>query len=123
MFGRAAWAVLTIICAAIAFGAVQTEKAVELQEGEGKRILQTTCSVCHGLNEVVKNEGLAKEEWRKIVQQMIQEGAELKDDQANVLAGYLASNFGEGRKILDTACTVCHSLDEVTKIRGFFKRE
>jgi cytochrome c5 len=28
-----------------------------------------------------------------------------------------------GKKILDTACTVCHSLKEVEKFKGFYKRE
>jgi len=35
----------------------------------------------------------------------------------------LANNFGQGRKILDTKCTTCHTLDEVKKFRGFFKKE
>ena len=26
---------------------------------------------------------------------------------------------GDGRKILETACTTCHTLDEVTKFRGY----
>jgi len=29
----------------------------------------------------------------------------------------------EGKKILDTACTTCHSLKEVEKFKGFYKRE
>jgi len=26
---------------------------------------------------------------------------------------------GDGKKILETACTTCHALDEVTKFRGY----
>jgi hypothetical protein len=29
---------------------------------------------------------------------------------------------GEGRKILMVACTTCHDLSEVTKLRGFYTR-
>ena len=29
---------------------------------------------------------------------------------------------GRGRTILDTACTSCHGLNEVTKFRGFYNR-
>jgi cytochrome c5 len=30
---------------------------------------------------------------------------------------------GEGRKILERACTSCHGLDEVTKFKGFYDRK
>src|SRR5262245_13078289 len=30
---------------------------------------------------------------------------------------------GPGRKILDTSCTFCHSLKEVTKFSGFYSKE
>ena len=91
--------------------------------GEGKEILERACTTCHGLTQTVKDEGLAKDGWRKIVQDMVALGADVKADQVNILAEYLAANFGEGRKILDTACTTCHTLDEVKKFRGFFKKE
>ena len=29
---------------------------------------------------------------------------------------------GEGRKILQTACTTCHDLKEVTKFRGYYTK-
>lgn len=29
---------------------------------------------------------------------------------------------GEGKKILQAACTSCHELDEVTKLRGFYTK-
>ena len=30
---------------------------------------------------------------------------------------------GQGRTILQTACTVCHDLGEVTKFRGYYNRQ
>jgi virginiamycin B lyase len=30
---------------------------------------------------------------------------------------------GEGKKILETACTACHDLTEVTKFRGYYTRD
>src|SRR5262245_5276039 len=30
---------------------------------------------------------------------------------------------GPGRKILDTVCTECHSLDEVTKFKGYYSKD
>ena len=124
MFRRAvAWSALTIASAALTFGAVQNEKSIELPEGQGKKILETACVTCHGLDKVAEKVGLTREAWREVVQNMVRVGADLKDDQISVLADYLAANFGEGRKILETACTTCHTLDEVKKFRGFFKRE
>jgi len=117
------WIIATTACAMMAFGAVQNETSVELPPGEGNQILERACTTCHGLTQIAKDEGLAKDGWRKIVQDMVALGADIKTDQVNVLAEYLATNFGEGRKILDTACTTCHTLEEVKKFRGFFKKE
>jgi hypothetical protein len=75
------------------------------------------------LDKVAANAGLSRDNWQNAVQDMVRRGANLKEDQVSVLGDYLASNFGEGRKILDTACTTCHMLDEVKKFRGFFKRQ
>src|SRR5262249_49500791 len=117
------WVIATTAGAVLAFGAAQNETSVEVPAGEGKQILESACTTCHGLAPIAKDEGLAKDGWRKIVQDMVALGADVQADQANTLADYLVTNFGEGRKILDTACTTCHTLDEVKKFRGFFKRE
>src|SRR5262245_10553119 len=113
MFKKAGiWSALTIGCATLAFGAVQNEKRVELPEGQGKVILETACASCHGLDKVAEKAGLTRDNWRKLAQDMVQLGADLKDEQVDILADYLAVSFGEGRRILDTACTTCHTLDE-----------
>jgi cytochrome c5 len=118
---QAVWAFATMMAAVMAFGAAQSQ--VELPEGPGKTTIETTCASCHGLDSIVKDEGLPRDRWKDVVQQMIQYGADVKEDQAPVLVQYLTDYFGEGRKILDTKCTTCHSLNEVTKFQGFYKRE
>ena len=82
MFGKATlWFMTTIAIAAAAWGAAQNPQAA-LPEGEGKRILETACTVCHSLKEVTKFQGYySRENWRDIVRTMIADGADLKDAQ------------------------------------------
>src|SRR5262249_7176462 len=92
MFRRAVlWSALTIVSAALAYSAVQNEKSIELPEGQGKKILETACVTCHGLDKVADKVGLTREAWREVVQNMVSVGADLKDDQISVLAEYLAA--------------------------------
>src|SRR5262249_17925195 len=88
---RLTWIIVTIICAGVAFGAVQNDKPAELPEGEGKKILETTCAACHGMDKIVNTEGLSKEDWRKVIDDMTRLGAALNGDQPSVLADYLAA--------------------------------
>jgi sulfite dehydrogenase len=42
---------------------------------------------------------------------------------ATLAFGAVQNEEPAGKKILDTACTVCHSLKEVEKFKGFYKRD
>lgn len=112
----------TLFIASATFAAIR-QATVEVPDGPGKPILEMTCTSCHGLDSVAKNEGLGQDGWRMIVDRMSQNGASLTPEQSPVLIQYLADYFGEGRKILDTSCTACHGLNEVKKFQGFYKRE
>jgi mono/diheme cytochrome c family protein len=96
---------------------------LELPEGQGRQILENSCMSCHGLEGITKNEGLKGDGWKMIVDRMTQYGATVTGDQTTILVQYLADNFGEGRKVLDTSCTTCHSLNEVKKFQGFYKKD
>ena len=130
MFGKAAiWLISTIVIAAAAWGAVQNAQPL-LPEGEGKKILETACTVCHSLKEVTKFQGYySRENWRDIVRTMIADGAELKDAQIPVLVDYLTQTFpknfpdGEGKKILEMACSGCHAASDVRRFDGYYTRE
>jgi cytochrome c5 len=117
------WSFVGLFTVVLAFGRVPQEAALELPEGQGKTILETECVSCHELDVLAKNEGMQAESWKTIVEQMRQYGASITDDQSTTLVRYLADNFGEGRKILDTSCTTCHGLNEVKKFQGFYKRD
>ena len=127
IFGRTAmWIWATFALATVAFAAVQ---APQLPEGDGKKIVQTACTACHGLEGVVALH-LDKAGWEGLVSSMVSNGAQVDTKDFPVLVDYLVKNFGpakaagqaEGggssdaaaKKILDDTCTACHDLDLVS---------
>jgi cytochrome c5 len=112
----------TFLMAAAAFGAVR-QTPVEMPDGPGRPILEMSCTSCHGMDSVARNEGLSKDGWKMVVDRMGQYGASVTSDQSAAVVQYLTDYFGEGRKTLDTSCTTCHGLNEVKKFKGFYKRD
>jgi cytochrome c5 len=131
IFGRAAmWIWATFAVATMAFAAVQN---VQLPDGDGKKVLQTACTACHGLDGIV-NLHLDKDGWEGLVASMVSNGAQVDTKDYPVLVDYLVKNFGPakpagqqaaapaaggnsdgaGKKILEDTCTACHDLDLVS---------
>src|SRR5262245_46450033 len=128
IFGRTAmWIWATFALATMAFAAVQDPP---LPEGEGKKLLQTACTSCHGLDGVVRLH-LDKAGWEGLVSSMVSNGAQVDSKDFPVLVDYLVKNFGAaakpaggqaggagndaaGKKILEESCTSCHDLDLVS---------
>ena len=72
------------------------KQKAELPDGDGRKILETKCTVCHGLEEIAKFKGYnTKDQWRDIVVTMVKYGAELKDGEAEVLVEYLGKNLSK----------------------------
>ena len=130
IFGRTAmWIWATVAMATVAFAAVQ-EPA--LPDGDGKKILQSACTVCHGLEGTVKMK-LDKAGWEGVISSMVSNGAQVDAKDMPVLIDYLVKNFGTGKpaaapaaggssdaaakKILENSCTTCHDLDLVSSAR------
>ena len=68
----------------------------DLPEGDGKKILQASCTACHDLTEVTKFKGFyTRDDWRDIVKTMIEYGATVKAGDVDVLVDYLAKNLGK----------------------------
>src|SRR5438552_1307942 len=130
MFAKPAlWFIATILMAAAALGAAQNAQPL-LPEGEGKKIIETACTVCHDLKEVTKFQGYyARENWRDIIRTMVADGAQVKDAQVPVLVDYLTKTFprnfpeGEGRNILETACSGCHAAGDVRRFDGYYTKD
>jgi mono/diheme cytochrome c family protein len=64
-----------------------------LPPGKGKAIVQRSCISCHALK-VVTVKRASKEQWSVLVDQMISRGADLNDDEVEIIVDYLARNFG-----------------------------
>jgi cytochrome c5 len=76
--------------------AAAAQSAGDLPDGDGKKILQASCTACHDLTEVTKFKGYyTRDEWRDVVKTMIEYGAAVKPDDVDVLVEYLAKNLGK----------------------------
>jgi len=75
----------------LAFGACAY--AQELPEGKGKALVRTACSQCHSLD-VIIGQPRSREGWMDVVSQMVGNGAELSDDDYNLVIEYLSTNLG-----------------------------
>jgi hypothetical protein len=70
--------------------------ADDLPDGDGKKILEKSCTTCHDLTEVTKLRGFySRAQWRDVVVTMKEYGAAIDDKQVDVLTDYLAANLGK----------------------------
>ncbi len=67
---------------------------IQLPDGTGKDIVQTSCSLCHSLRNVV-NSGHTPDEWRTTMAMMLNVGAPVPKDKVGVVTDYLIKNFPE----------------------------
>jgi cytochrome c5 len=110
--GRAAWLFLALAGWLAPAGAQQT-----LPPGEGRKIVETVCSTCHGL-EIVTSKSYSRERWSKVVEEMIAQGAPLSKTETAKVVEYLSRNFGEkdhAKELYEEVCSYCHELDRITR--------
>ena len=62
---------------------------MQLPEGAGQELVQASCTECHGLNLIANSWGNTREGWADLFNSMV----ELPQDQADVIAGYLATHY------------------------------
>lgn len=73
------------------------DAAAALPPGEGREILARECLKCHELDALELFRGFyTRDRWRALVVTMRENGAEVDADELEVLADYLALNFGTG---------------------------
>lgn len=75
---------------------------VTLPDGKAKAFVQSACSECHGLEQVVSNPKSA-EEWRVTVNKMIRKGANLPAEQIDAVVDYLSVYFAPEKINVNTA--------------------
>jgi len=85
-----------MFAAALLFLAI-SPGASSLPPGEGKAIVQRTCMGCHALK-VVTSKRASKKQWSMLVDQMVSRGADLEDEEIEVVVDYLSKNFSLDKK-------------------------
>jgi competence protein ComEA len=63
-----------------------------LPEGQGKKLVERICNECHGPENYIKKR-LTKDGWEKVMQDMIEKGAQGTDAEFDIVVEYLAKNF------------------------------
>lgn len=61
---------------------------------EGKSLFEIKCSLCHSLNRPA-SKSKSYDGWLSTVHRMIGNGAPLTDEEAEIIAAYLAQTYGE----------------------------
>jgi cytochrome c5 len=120
-----------LIVVAIARPAV-AQTANPLPEGDGRDLVSVACSQCHYLGTIAKIRDGAPG-WRTYVDNMVLRGAQLSPAEIDKVVNYLALNLGpgnnlppqkpvtlpdgDGKKLVETRCNLCHDLERVTTAR------
>lgn len=77
---------------------ISTAAQSELPEGEGKDVVEDTCTDCHSLRRIVIQR-LDEEGWHGILREMLENGAAIDPDDMKTITVYLTKNFGPDRKV------------------------
>jgi cytochrome c5 len=64
-----------------------------LPDGPGKEVILNTCTQCHDLYRIKANRR-SPEEWEELLVSMLNEGAQLNDEEFARVHAYLSRNFG-----------------------------
>jgi len=61
--------------------------------GDGAVLLEERCTVCHGLDRTTSARK-TREEWEQTVVRMVGKGAELNEEEQEILIAYLTETYG-----------------------------
>ncbi|HKD05358.1 MAG TPA: helix-hairpin-helix domain-containing protein [Bryobacteraceae bacterium] len=75
---------------------------VVLPDGKAKATVESACSECHGLDQVVQS-GMSAADWKATVNRMVKKGANVTPEQIDVVADYLAVYFPAEKTNVNTA--------------------
>ena len=71
---------------------------VRLEPGEGMDKTSTLCNICHSLDYITMQPKALKAQWAATVTKMRKVfGAPISDDDAEMIAKYLAAHYGNGK--------------------------
>ena len=108
------WVSATLCSAAMAFSA---GGGIQQEPSKGEIIMNSSCMGCHEYR-TIQTQALDLEGWTKLVNSMIEKGAQVKKEDLPVLVAYLTEQHGPlpdgaGKKIMLEVCTMCHELHRI----------
>lgn len=68
--------------------------AQSLPDGPGSKATERVCGQCHGI-EVFASARKSSDEWDKIINQMVQKGLQITDDDYSTVLEYLGKYLGK----------------------------
>ena len=73
-------------------------ETVNLKPGKGLDLVQIHCLVCHSGDYIQMQPPFTQAQWTAEVKKMITVmGAKINEDDAGIISGYLAENYGSGK--------------------------
>ncbi len=69
------------------------DPAGALPEGKGRDLTQKDCTTCHAANVFTKQHHV-REQWRSILDNMVDKGLDAPDGDLDIIADYLTANYG-----------------------------
>jgi hypothetical protein len=105
------WITATLCSTVVAFSAGQQDMP------KGQIVMNLSCLSCHDMRPIQMS-SMNLEAWTKLVESMIEKGAQVKKEDVAPLAEFLTQEHGPlpngaGRAILLDVCTRCHDLHRV----------
>lgn len=110
----------------VLFGGLRNTTAApqDLPAGKGVELARNKCLNCHEADLIVQQR-LSRAGWVREVEKMIRWGANVKDDEKEILADYFAAHFSprptgtavaaaneaRGKQIFENKCLNCHEVD------------
>ena len=104
-----------------------------LPDGEGKALVATVCSQCHGIRPLFVYNG-DDQKWEILVHEMVAFGAQVTPQERDTMMKYLKGTFstgraaaerdagqlpsGKGQGVLQASCGGCHGLPVITRKRA-----
>ena len=121
------------LLAVMVLGTAGISSAQGLPDGDGKAILETTCTQCHDVSSIT-NLRLDRAAWEEVVAEMMALGASMRDSEVGEVVTYLTANFGpeanagaaavrtslpEGTGVVAVrlACGRCHGTDKIARLK------
>jgi hypothetical protein len=68
-----------------------------LPDGPGKLLVESQCSSCHGLEQVVAHRD-TKDGWSSVVDYMVSRGMAATNEEVTIMVDYLAKNYAPAPK-------------------------